>query len=133
MVCRLMAALLANGPLQEIRMAAAGRQRQFVTIGCRHSVSKLSQSSVGARERPLSPAPTFAAVLANVKFQSGPAVRSENRRRLLWVDSGSLSVQSRCLKPVVRVDHRTTDVRVHPIGFGDRCRWLAELDIRLNR
>jgi len=59
----------ANDRSQKACVAAMGRQRQFVTIGCRHSASKLSRSSVGARERPLSPAPTFAAPLANVKFQ----------------------------------------------------------------
>jgi beta-lactamase class D len=38
-------------------------------------------------ERPLSPSLTFKVASAMVKFQGKPAVRSENRSRLLWVGS----------------------------------------------
>jgi hypothetical protein len=54
-------------------MTATGRQRWLVTIGCSRSAPKLSQSSVGMRERPQSL--TFLAVSAKVKFQGRPVVR----------------------------------------------------------
>ena len=76
------------------RRSPVGRQRQFVTIGCRRSVPKLRRSSVCTRERPLPPSPTSSTAGTKVKFQGRPVARRENCRRLLWVASSRPSKQA---------------------------------------
>ena len=89
-----------------IRTSGLGRQRQFVAIGCSRSAPNWSLSSVGMCERPLSSPPTLSATWANVKFQGGPDVRWENRRRLLWVDSASSSLRAAVVRPAPDVKRR---------------------------
>ena len=84
------------------RMSLTGRQRQFAIIGCSRSAPKFSRSSVGTRERPLWPWPTFSAAWAKVKFRGRPVVRAENHDEQQWVDKRQLPSQT--FLPKVGVD-----------------------------
>ena len=83
-----------------------GRQRQFAIIGGSRSAPNFSRSSVGTRERPLWPWPTFSAAWAKVKFRGRPVVRAESHDGQQWVDCGSSMAAHERLNQIIKLTPR---------------------------